>query len=318
MINRASLIGLALAAALLPTGYALAHDTGSHAPAGHAMPAAVTVGAIEISGAFSRATLPNAPVAGGYLTITNTGATDDRLVSATSPIAAATQIHQMTVENDVMKMRELGDGIVIPAGQTVTLQPGGLHIMFMKLGGPLVEGTTVPVTLTFETAGTVAVDLAVGGFADDAPTMDHGAHGGDAMSHGDAAAHHGSTAAIDQSGLSDLEAIAAMQKSMFDTPDNPLTMGPIVVSGEFAISDWAQDGAGGRALLRKTASGWGIHLCAGEGLKDAANLVSIGVPEADAHALATQLAEAERTIDPQTIALYDSFNGTMMVDESLI
>lgn len=135
--------------------------------------------------------------------------------------------------------------------------------------------------------------------------------------HGDAAGHAGATT-LDQSGLSDVDAIAALQKSMFDTPDNPLAMGPIVVSGEYAISDWAQAGAGGRALLRKTAHGWAIHLCSGAGLKEASDLVSIGVPEADAHRLAELLAHAEAGIGADQVALYDSFNGTMMIDENLI
>jgi copper(I)-binding protein len=133
---------------------ALAHDTGAHA--------VVTAGALQITGAFSRATLPNAPVGAGYITIINTGTTDDTLVSATSPVAGITQIHEMKLEGDVMKMTELPDGIVIPAGQTVTLAPGGLHIMFMELTQPLVEGTLVPVTLTFATAGTVEIELEVG------------------------------------------------------------------------------------------------------------------------------------------------------------
>lgn len=150
----AALLAFGLAAAALP---ALAHDT--H-PAGHAAP--ITIGALEITGAFSRATLPNAPVAAGFMVITNTGTSDDRLVSASSPIAGMTQIHEMKLEGDMMKMAELPDGLVIPAGGSVTLAPGGYHVMFMQLTGPLVEGTNVPVTLVFETAGTVEVQLAVG------------------------------------------------------------------------------------------------------------------------------------------------------------
>lgn len=138
-----------------------------------AMPALagdVTVGALTVSGAFTRATLPNAPVGGGFLTITNTGSTDDRLVSATSPGAALTQIHEMKMDGDVMKMTELPDGLPIPAGQTVTLAPGGYHLMFMQLTGPLVEGSTLPVTLQFEKAGAVEVMLDVGAVnAKDAP-----------------------------------------------------------------------------------------------------------------------------------------------------
>jgi copper(I)-binding protein len=169
----------ALALVLLATPiHALAHETAAHSAPAAAAPAGpvVTVGDLEISGAFSRATLPNAPVGAGYLTITNTGGADDTLVSATSPVAGMTQIHQMKMEGDVMKMSEMGDGLVIPAGQSVVLAPGGLHIMFMDLNAPLVEGSKVALTLAFATAGTVEVELAVGPINADAPACEGADH----------------------------------------------------------------------------------------------------------------------------------------------
>jgi hypothetical protein len=149
-----------------------AHDHMMAMPAGP-----VVLGELEISGGFARATLPNAPVAGGFLSIVNTGAVDDRLVSATTTVSGVTQIHEMKMEGDVMKMAELPDGLPIPAGETVTLQPGGFHLMFMELKEPLVEGTRVPVTLTFEKAGTVEIMLDVGGIGAKVapmPMMQHG------------------------------------------------------------------------------------------------------------------------------------------------
>lgn len=128
-----------------------------------------TLGTLEISGGFTRATLPNAPVGAGYLTITNKGTADDTLVSASSPVAGMTQIHEMKMEGDVMKMNEVEGGIVIPAGQSVMLAPGGFHVMFMQLKEPLVEGAMVPVTLTFATAGTIEIELAVGSINADEP-----------------------------------------------------------------------------------------------------------------------------------------------------
>ncbi|MFT5064465.1 MAG: copper(I)-binding protein [Yoonia sp.] len=122
----------------------------------------VAVGDLTLSGAFTRATLPNAPVAGGFVTITNAGTQDDQLISAASEISNLTQIHEMKMENDVMKMRELPDGLIVPAGETVTLMPGGYHIMFMDLNGPLVEGETIAARLTFEVAGDVDINLPVG------------------------------------------------------------------------------------------------------------------------------------------------------------
>jgi copper(I)-binding protein len=141
------LLGAALAAALVIVP-AFAHDT-------------FTVGDIEISGGFSRATLPNAPVGGGYLTIVNTGTEDDTLIAAASPVAGDVQLHEMKMEGDVMKMAEMPDGIPVPAGETVTLAPGGLHLMMMGLKQPLAENDSVPVTLTFARAGTVEIVLLV-------------------------------------------------------------------------------------------------------------------------------------------------------------
>jgi copper(I)-binding protein len=177
-MNRILSGALALLLLVIPV-HALAHDTGAHSETSAEVPASgpvVSVGALEISGAFSRATLPNAPVGAGYLTITNTGTADDTLVAATSPVAGMTQIHQMKMEGDVMKMSEVGDGLVIPAGQSVTLAPGGFHIMFMDLQTPLVEGSKVALTLTFATAGTIDVELAVGAINADAPACEGTGH----------------------------------------------------------------------------------------------------------------------------------------------
>ena len=151
-------------AALLLVTPAFAHNGVTH------------LGSINISAPFTRATLPNAPVGGGFLTIENTGDTDDRLVSVTAKVSGDVQLHEMAMEGDVMKMRELPDGIVIPAGETVTLAPGGLHIMFMGLNQAFVEGETVTVTLTFEKAGTVEVPLPVTTAAADAPAATEHAH----------------------------------------------------------------------------------------------------------------------------------------------
>jgi copper(I)-binding protein/uncharacterized protein YcnI len=150
------------------------HSAGAGAGADDAM-APVKAGDLEIAGGFSRATLPNAPVGGGFMTITNTGSEDDRLVGAASSAAGHLEVHEMAMEGDVMKMRELADGLPVPAGATVELKPGGYHIMFMDLKAPLVEGETVSVTLTFEKAGEVEVPLTIGKM--NAAGHDHGSHG---------------------------------------------------------------------------------------------------------------------------------------------
>ena len=124
-------------------------------------PTVATLGKLEIAAPFARATLPNQPVAGGYLTITNTGETDDTLVGVSSAAADRMEIHEMAMEGDVMQMRELADGLPIPAGGTVTLAPGGYHVMFMDLAGPLAEGDAVALTLRFAEAGEVSVAMPV-------------------------------------------------------------------------------------------------------------------------------------------------------------
>ncbi|HEY0918120.1 copper chaperone PCu(A)C [Devosia sp.] len=157
-------IAAALAATLL--GGALLTPVAAQSMAGHAAPAmpagpVVTLGDLTLAGPFTRATLPAAKSGGGFLAITNNGTVADRLLSAASDAAEMVQLHEMKMEGDKMLMAEKAAGIEIPAGETVLLAPGGLHIMFMGLRAPFVEGTKVPVKLTFELAGTIDIELAV-------------------------------------------------------------------------------------------------------------------------------------------------------------
>ena len=114
---------------------------------------------LEISTPWTRATPPGAANGGGFVTITNTGTTDDRLVGAASPIARKVELHTMEIVDGVMKMRPVEGGIPVPAGETVKLAPGGEHIMFMGLDAPIEAGSLVPVTLTFEKAGTAELEM---------------------------------------------------------------------------------------------------------------------------------------------------------------
>ena len=147
---------LALTAASLITAHSYADDAEPQA-----MAQAVETGAMKISGAWARAMLPGQPVGGGYLTIENTGAQADRLVAVTSGASPDIQIHEMKMEGDVMKMRQLSEGLEIPAGGKVELKPGGYHLMFMAVPGPFKEGGMVKVTLKFEKAGEAEVTLPV-------------------------------------------------------------------------------------------------------------------------------------------------------------
>ncbi|WP_439573342.1 DUF1775 domain-containing protein [Phreatobacter sp.] len=130
---------------------------------GAAAPAAVFEKAgIRIEQPWTRATPGGARVGGGYLRITNTGQAADRLVAGQVTFAERVEIHEMAVAGGVMTMRNLPDGLEIPAGQTVELKPGGYHVMFMGLRQPLTEGQVVKATLTFARAGTIEIDFRVG------------------------------------------------------------------------------------------------------------------------------------------------------------
>ena len=121
-----------------------------------------TLGNLEIHHPASKATLPGQPVGGGFMTITNKGAEADRLVSIAAPeVSDDVQIHEMAVENNIMKMRQLPEGIEIPAGGTVEMKSGGLHVMFMKIKHPFKEGESFKATLTFEKAGPVEVNFKI-------------------------------------------------------------------------------------------------------------------------------------------------------------
>jgi len=115
----------------------------------------VTVGQLTLTDLWTRATPPNAPTGAAYLTITNTGDVADRLIGVATPAAAKGEIHEMKVDGGVMTMRPVEGGLEIPAHGSVTLAPGGFHLMFMGLKSPFVEGGKLPVTLTFATAGSV-------------------------------------------------------------------------------------------------------------------------------------------------------------------
>jgi len=144
-----------------------------------AMQEPVVVGDLAVTQAWARATPPAAMAGAGYLTITNNGAVDDRLVAVQTDVATNPQIHEMAMDSGNMTMRELPDGVVIPAGESVTLQPGGFHLMLIGLDeAGLVQGTIVKVTLVFEVAGSVDVDLVVYPIGSDGPAGEDGGMGG--------------------------------------------------------------------------------------------------------------------------------------------
>ena len=118
------------------------------------------IGPIKIENAYTRATMPGQQVAGGFMKIENKSGPADQLVSVSSPIAGEVQLHEMAMEGNVMKMRQV-QGISVPAGGAVELKPGGLHIMFINIKAPLTAGETVPVKLKFAKAGEVELKMPV-------------------------------------------------------------------------------------------------------------------------------------------------------------
>jgi len=147
------------------------------------------VGSIHISQPWSRATPKGATSAAGYMTITNKGAVPDRLNCVSSDASAQCQIHTMTMEDGVMKMRPVEGGLEIAPGATVTLKPGGFHMMLLDLKHPLEQGQNVKATLKFDNAGTVDVEYPVAAIGAPAPgaadaggsMMMGGDHGGGMM-----------------------------------------------------------------------------------------------------------------------------------------
>lgn len=137
-----------LLASLLLSTAALAHE--------------VRVGDLEIIHPNIPAPAATAKAAGGFMAISNEGAVADRLVAVQTGIAKRAQVHTTETGADgVAKMVHLPDGVEIPAGGTVVLERGGLHVMFMGLTGALKEGDMVPATLVFEKAGPVAIEFMV-------------------------------------------------------------------------------------------------------------------------------------------------------------
>ena len=141
---------------------------------------------VQVVGAWVRATVPGQKGSGAFMKITSK--TSTRLVGLSSPVAGVAEVHEMKMENDVMKMRHLATGLDLPAGKTVELKASGLHVMLMDLNQTLAAGSTVPMTLMFRDAKGVnskldvrlPVSVAAPGLAPGAksaePEMDHSAH----------------------------------------------------------------------------------------------------------------------------------------------
>ena len=137
--------------------------------AGDAIAGDYSVGTIQIGNPWTRATPKGASVAGGYMTISNKGSAPDRLVGGSAAVAAQFQVHNMTMEQGVARMRPMGAGLEIKPGETVELKPGSFHVMLMGLKQPLEKGQKIKGTLEFEKAGKVEIEYTVEALGTTAP-----------------------------------------------------------------------------------------------------------------------------------------------------
>lgn len=128
-------------------------------------PKVFKAGSITVEQPWARATPAGAKVGGGYLRVTNTGPEPDRLTGGTFPIADKVEVHEMSMVNDIMRMKQVPDGLEIEPGASVELKPGGTHLMFLGLREGLSEGQVLKGTLIFEKAGPVEVTYQVRGMA---------------------------------------------------------------------------------------------------------------------------------------------------------
>jgi copper(I)-binding protein len=132
-------------------------------------------GDVTIDGAYARASIGRAANSAAYMMLSTTA--DDRLVAAASPVADAVELHTHLMDNGVMKMRPVEGGIAVTTAEPTMLQPGGFHVMLLGLHAPLQDGTTIPLTLTFEKAGSVTFDVPVRSVMGNAGGNQH-RHGG--------------------------------------------------------------------------------------------------------------------------------------------
>ncbi|MDY8110289.1 copper chaperone PCu(A)C [Fulvimarina sp. 2208YS6-2-32] len=154
-----------------------------------------TLGDLSIAHPWTRATLPNAPVAGAYLSIQNAGSQAVTLTGASTPAAESAEIHSMELIDGVMRMEKVEGGLTIEPGKSVTLEPGGYHVMMMGLAKPIEEGALIPMTLEFSDGKTLDVELQAEPVGVSRSGKTPPAGGMDGMDHGDGAEHgmdHGS------------------------------------------------------------------------------------------------------------------------------
>ena len=135
------------------------------------VPAFGQAGGIRAEQPWARATAPQQKVGGAYVTLTSP--VDERLMGASSPAAGRVEVHEMTTEGGVMRMREQADGVALPAGKAIAFAPGSYHIMLLDLKKPLVAGQVIAVQLRFQHAAPMDLEVKVAPIGAQGPSKGH-------------------------------------------------------------------------------------------------------------------------------------------------
>lgn len=145
---------------------------------------------VGVEDSYAISPVPGAPTGAAYMLIHNSASEPDRLVEVRSPAASSVALHHHVEEDGVMRMRPVEGGLALEAGSDLLLERGGAHVMFMGLTGPWEDGDVIPLTLVFEKAGEIAVEVPV-----DMARLTEAAPSGEAHDHGEAAHSHEDDAA---------------------------------------------------------------------------------------------------------------------------
>lgn len=270
---------LALALSLL-TMHATAHE--------------VTTETLVIDHPYALETPATAMSGAGYMTITNSGAEPDRLLAVRADFPRVTLHGTETDTQGVTRMVSV-EGIEIAPGRTVTLAPGGMHVMFMGLDGdPFEEGERIPATLVFERAGEIAVEFWV-------EPRDGGMTGHEGHDLGSIAPGH------------DPVMRAEAEAALRDVLGAETIFGPAAFAGNVAVLSWEIAGEAGRAFLRDEAGRWSVILLSGESLRFAATFRVLGLSPRLAAELEATIASIEADLAARQRAAHDAFAGTLML-----
>jgi copper(I)-binding protein len=264
-----------------------------------ALPAAaheVTTESLVVDHPYALETVATAMSGAGYMTITNTGSVPDRLLEVRADFPRVSLHGTQTDAQGVTRMVPV-EGIAIAPGETVTLAPGGMHVMFMGLDGdPFEEGERIPATLVFERAGEIAVEFWVEPRT--GATTGHEGH--------------------DQGALApapDPTQSAAVQAALRDALGPEAAFGPLAIAGDAAVATWQAGGEAGRAFLRAEAASWRVIALSGESLRIAATYRVLGLSPRRADELHAAVAEVEATLDAAQRLAHDRFVGTLLLDD---